>query len=558
MTRSLVRRLGDAAGSTPEPWPGGLRACLGEGVIAACAAAVIVLVVDPGGDDAAHLFRVALVRHGILVWDNLWFAGEYPLLTYSLLYYLPAAAVGNVALGIVSVVLAALAFASIVKRRWGGAAVWPARSFALLVTGQLFTGAYPFDAGMASLLVSVWALQRRRRLLAAVAAVATIGFSPLAFFFLVLAAVALFLHDRRVDRGVVAYAVVLALLAAAQLVLVAAAGAEKLVYPFGLWRFLAGSATAIAGLVLVRHRRQAGPIGWLFATWASATLVVFLVPSAIGHNALRASVFLFPLMLLAGQLRGFRPRLITLAVVAVALGAVTIPYLSMIDARADDRLASPASWRGALRFLRLHDRPVYRLEVVPTANHWEAYYVAAAGFPLARGWYRQLDIADNPTLYAPTLTGSDYRRWLRREGVRYVLLPRGPLEAIDGAREAALLRSGEAGLRRVWHDRNAAVHELARPTPLLTGPGRAAVTAISASKIAGRTSRRGDYLLRVHFTNDWTIRHGSVCLHPTADGSMTKLIVRRPGSFVLAADERPTGFIDRMLDGRSVVCGSRA
>jgi hypothetical protein len=37
------------------------------------------------------------------------------------------------------------------------------------------------------------------------------------------------------------------------------------------------------------------------------------------------------------------------------------------------------------------------------------------GFPLARGWYRQLDVADNPTLYANHLDATAYRRWLRSE-----------------------------------------------------------------------------------------------------------------------------------------------
>jgi hypothetical protein len=40
--------------------------------------------------------------------------------------------------------------------------------------------------------------------------------------------------------------------------------------------------------------------------------------------------------------------------------------------------------------------PAARAEVVPTLDHWEAAYVAAT-VPLARGWERQLDVADNPS-----------------------------------------------------------------------------------------------------------------------------------------------------------------
>src|SRR5574340_273017 len=82
-------------------------------------------VVPPGGDAPAHLYRTLLVRQGIFVWDNLWFAGQYPLFSYSLLYYLPAPLIGAAWLGLVSIVAAALVFASIVVREWGSLARWP-------------------------------------------------------------------------------------------------------------------------------------------------------------------------------------------------------------------------------------------------------------------------------------------------------------------------------------------------------------------------------------------------------------------------------------------------
>lgn len=528
--------------------PGHLgREVLVAAALAAATAALVALLPIPGGDAAAHLYRAHLVRHGILVWDNLWFSGDYPLLSYSLLYYPPAALVGNLAMATASVVVAAMLFASILGRRWGAAARWPSRSFAVLVTGQLFTAAYPFDAGTAAMLASVWALQRRRYVLAGVAAVLTVGFSPLAFFFLVLTVVALFLYDRRVTRGVVAYAALLGVLGGGQLALAAIVGAARLVYPFGVWRFVGGVAIALAGLLLAR-RHRAGPLPLLFAVWVAAVVVLFVVPTTIGHNALRASVFLFPLMLLAGRLRRFRPPLLTAATLLAALGVVTVPYLSMIDARASDPLASRAGWSGALEFLRRHETPDYRVEVVPTANHWEAYFVAGAGYPIARGWYRQLDLADNRAVYAAGLTGAGYRRWLRSEGVRFVVLPHDPLEAIDGAREAALLRSGRAGLRRVWRGANVTVFELPRPTPLVTGPGRAEVTALDSDRIVGTVSRPGSYLLRVHFTTDWRASpSGSVCVADTAD-AMTRLTVRRAGRFVLGASESPEVFLDRLLD----------
>ena len=85
---------------------------------------------------------------------------------------------------------------------------------------------------------------------------------------------------------------------------------------------------------------------------------------------------------------------------------------------------------------------------MPTAEHWEAYWIPKAGFPLARGWYRQLDQADNPALYAKDLDARPYRRWLRANAVRYVLLSTtAPLDWDGGPQEEKVVRSSRAGLK---------------------------------------------------------------------------------------------------------------
>jgi uncharacterized membrane protein len=72
--------------------------------LAAVPAALLLALTPTGGDAAAHLYRTLLVREGIYVWDNLWYGGHYPLASYSLLYYLPAAVVGNLPLVFAAVV----------------------------------------------------------------------------------------------------------------------------------------------------------------------------------------------------------------------------------------------------------------------------------------------------------------------------------------------------------------------------------------------------------------------------------------------------------------------
>jgi hypothetical protein len=211
-------------------------------------------------------------------------------------------------------------------------------------------------------------------------------------------------------------------------------------HPFGLWRLVAGLAVAGSGAALALRTEQARTLALFFVVWATASLAAYAVPSAVGHNVLRASTFVFPLTLLTALLAGFRPRWLAVAALVGSFAATVGPYVSMIPVRTADELANAAFWQPMVAFLSAHPAAGFRLEVVPTSNHWEAYYLPRAGYALARGWYRQLDIADNPALYRPRLTPSAYRRWLRQEAVRYVLLPSGPLEAIDAGREAALLR----------------------------------------------------------------------------------------------------------------------
>ena len=89
--------------------------------LSAAAAAVLALAAPPSGDAPAHLYRTLLVQEGVHVWDNLWYAGQYPLVSYSLLYYFPAAVIGNEPLVFVSVVLSAVLFAMLVMDEWGEA-----------------------------------------------------------------------------------------------------------------------------------------------------------------------------------------------------------------------------------------------------------------------------------------------------------------------------------------------------------------------------------------------------------------------------------------------------
>ncbi|HEY3962435.1 MAG TPA: hypothetical protein VGL84_07890 [Gaiellaceae bacterium] len=521
-------------------------------LLASALASVAVVVVPAGGDLAAHLYRTALVQHGVLIWDNLWFAGQYPLSSYSLLYYPLAAVVGNAALGVIGAVAAAAIFASIAEREWLAAGRWPARVFAILVAGQVFTAAYPYDMGMAALLAAIWALQRRHAWLAALCVLLTLGFSPLAFLLLVLALTALWLRKRRIDRQALTVAAAVALSAALELVVLTVMPSPGLFYPYGTWRLLAGLAVAAVGVAVSFRGRGRWPLASIFIVWAAATIVADVVPSPVGHNLIRASVFVPSLMLVGAALADFRPRWLTITAVAAAFAANVLPYTAMIAVRSTSVDATAAFWRPVVKFLSAHNTPGFRIEVVPTANHWEAYYLPRAGFALARGWYRQLDIADDPALYAPTLTPAGYRAWLLARGVHYVVLPHLALEAIDAAREASLVQTPATGLRKVFVSTSATVYKLRGAKPILIGPGKPTVTTFNSNEIAGRVTATGRYLLRVHFTPYWDAR-GPVCVAPAAN-DMTLVEASRPGAFALQAIESPGGIVSSLLDAQNAQC----
>lgn len=529
-----------------------LEVVLCAGLTMAASIAVVSLV-PAGGDLAAHLYRTSLVRHGVLVWDNLWFAGEYSLSAYSLLYYPVAALIGNAVVGITGAVVAAGFFASIAQRQWRSAGYWPARIFAVLLAGQVFTAAYPFEAGLGMLLGALWALQRRLVWAAAAFMLLALGFSPLAFVFLGLALVGLFVSRRQVNRETVVVAVAGLVALGIQLGVLYLLPEPPLVYPYGTWQLIAGLAVAGLGFLLALRSAAGRPLATLFVVWALSSIVVDVVPSPVGRNMLRASLFAVPLMLVAASLARWRPRSLAFMAVAAALAANVLPYTSMISYRSSALSANASFWRPTIRFLRAHYSPAFRVEVVRTQDHWEDYFLPAAGIPLARGWYIQLDIADNGLLYSSTLGPARYQRWLRRRAVRYVVLPRLPGELGYGGPEAALLRSGRSGLRLVRRLPHAAIYLLPRATPLLTGPAAATVERLNRTRISGQVARAGTYLLRASYNPYWTVRAGSLCLTPAGRG-LSWLHARRSGRFDLQAIENPDRLLDMIVTGHTLSC----
>jgi hypothetical protein len=325
----------------------------------------------------------------------------------------------------------------------------------------------------------------------------TLGFSPLAFMFLCLTLLALALVRGRLDRRVLVLGGTVAAVGAFQSAALAVF-AHDATYPFFRgWELVAVLAAGVIGAALALTGRRAPVLAALFALWTLAALLAFAIPTPVGENVSRLRGYLLPLILLAAVLAGFRPRWLTAVALIGAIAYTLVPYVGAAPYRTDGRAEKAAFWAPAIAFLRGHENPGFRTEVVPTGDHWEAYWLPHEGFPIARGWYRQLDYAQNPLFYEDALTPAAYSQWLRRMAVRYVLLPSTQIGRAGEEREAALLLSGRSGLEPVYSASNWKIWEVPKATPMLTGPASSRITFYGHDRLAGAVSATGAYRLAV-------------------------------------------------------------
>jgi len=496
--------------------------------VAASLAAVLLWASPPGVDWAAHAYqRTFLIQHGFAVWNTYWYAGRSSFVTYSLLYYPLAALLGIRILAVVSIATAALAFSMIVLRQWGPVSRVSSRSFAVLWAGLVFSAAFPFALAVSFALLSIWALQEGRRGRFAACAVLTLAASPLAFAFLAFVLAGLALGRRSLRRGGVQVAVVVGgvLFELAVFRIFGDSGR----FPFRLLELIPALIFCGLGLIVTFGVPAARPLHGLFWIYLAAVLTAYLVPSSVGSNIERIRYAAVPIALIAVALRRYRPLwLIVPAVVLAAIWNLT-PIWSSYARASSDPEASRAYWQPSLTYLKAHTSLSYRVEVVDTAEHWQAAYLPDAGIPIVRGWYRQNDFPQNELLYDKNLGASVYQAWLRQMAVRYVVLTDAPVD-YSARQEAKLLRSGRSGLVLVRKLPHQSIYELPDATPLVTGPAPATVLWLWPSRLVAEAGKPGTYRVRVRWSPYWRVPGG--CVEKTADG-LTKLHIRHAGMFEL-------------------------
>jgi hypothetical protein len=487
------------------------------------------------GDLAAQVFRTELFQHaGLAIWNGSWYGGHYTL-TYSVLFPPLASLLGPQLVGLLSVVASSYLFDRLVRERWGEPAHWATLWFAVGVVTLLADGQLTFALGVAFALGSLRCLQARRPALALVAAAACSLSSPVAAAFLAgVALVGTLERGRPLERrGLWVAVLALGLIAIPNL-----AFPEPGQFPFAFSSYVAiplwcGSALFVTR-GLAREERQ---LRWTIAGYLLVSTLIWLVPNPVGGNAVRLGA-LFGGPVLAAVVLARRPRVSPWFLALFMAGGLywqVTASVSQIARSVGDPSTSRSYFQPAAAWLRAHAGPGARVEVPPTANHWESAYLASQ-VDLARGWLRQLDTTRDDVFYGDEpLTASAYGDWLRRNAISFVALPDAPLDYSSIA-ERRLILAEPNYLDLRWRSPHWRIYAVRDPMPLVQPMGDAAARTLWVGREGFRlgVTRPGEFLVRVNFTPYWSISRGAGCLLRRGDWTVAR--AAHPGILRVAAD----------------------
>ena len=484
-------------------------------VITAALSVVYLILAPQSPDLAAASYRSELFsRVGFTLWDNWWYGGHH-LLAYSLLAPALGALIGPQTLAAISMILATWLFTKVIDGRFPTNATRAAAVFfALGASVALLSSRVPFNLGLAIGLGAVLMAQRRRLAFALVLSVITALASPVAGAFLALAFLAWALAGPA--RG---WPLVLSIAALAPIALLTLAFPEGGAQPFVGVRVLPDVAAVL--LIAALMRSEPAPfatrvlrIGTLL--YAVALTGSYLIPTAVGGNVDRLGALVggpVAACVLAGRSPA-RLRALVLLAPLLFYWQATAPVTDFASTLSNPSVN--ASFYEPL-IVELHAlgigygaRPA-RIEVVATADHWEARYVAPHVM-IARGWERQLDTYRNSLFYgaAKPLTAERYRTWLTQNAISYVALPDAPLD-YSARTEAKLVRSGQANyLHEIWHSARWRLFAVEGAAPLISPPGT--LERVGSDSLTLYAPQAGTYVVKVRFTPYWALASGSGCV----------------------------------------------
>jgi hypothetical protein len=460
-------------------------------VICGSVLAVVYLLWTPLAPDlAAQVARTNVIRNaGNLSWWTGWFGG-LSMPSYSLLAPQSMAVLGVRVTGVLAAVAGAWLTAKLIgqaRRPRAGAVAFAAAQMANLVDGRV-TFAMGLTCGVAALL----ALKYHRGLVAGGCAIAAYAASPLAGFFLGVALVAVILVDparRRAAGGVGAALIVLALATALLF-----PGSGRM--PFTITDVVPAGLCCLGVALFCPNRTVRVTVGLV----ACCLPVFLLVPGAVGDNITRlAWVCSVPLVVAYAPLR--RTTLASVLALLAIWPAIDLAGQLSSGHEASSEAAFYSPLGAAIAGQQAVAGPGttgQRVEIVDTRNHWASAYLGET-FSLARGWYRQADVAYNPLFYREgALTRQSYRVWLDELAVGWVALP-VPTVGLDYSAqgEAKLVRAGLDYLTPVWSDANWTLYRVSDATSLALG---AEVTGVDAGSVSLRVPHAQSVALRMRWS----------------------------------------------------------
>ncbi len=519
-----LRSLAPRSARLPPPWT--ITAAL----------AVAYLIVSPSSPDlAAASYRSNLFsRMGFTLWDNSWYGGHH-LPAYSVLAPALGALLAPRLVAALSMIAATALFTALIDGRFPRratrlAGVW----FAFGASVGLLSSRVPFDLGLAIGLGSLLLAQRQRpRTALALAMICSLS-SPVAGAFLALAFLAWALTGP-----------VRAWPAALTVAALAPIGLLSLVFPEGGTQPFVASAfyPALAGVVvvgaLIPAEQRTLRIGTLL--YALALTGSYVLATAVGGNsdrlgALAAGPVAACALMSArpSALRSWRAKALLVLAPFLLYWQVNAPVADFTSSVSDPSVHasyySPLLQELGILHVGFGAAPT-RIEVVPTADHWEARWLAPH-VSIARGWERQLDSLRNALFYegSTALTAARYRTWLMSGAVSYVALPDAPLDYSAKA-EARLLRGASLPyLHEIWRSPHWRLFAVLGSTPLVQQPAQ--LSQLGTDSFTVYAPRPGTYTVRLRFTPYWALARGEGCLASTGGSEeWTELRARHGGSF---------------------------